>query len=127
MSSIEDGAFTFRDAGQILKILADAETAAFQQGIQPPKIVLIGGQAVNYWADRYRDREPALCAGPFTSKDVDFQASPATVDWVAKALGTPAKKPERDESTESSGLIFFRMADGSRCRIDFLKSSIPNT
>ena len=36
--------------------------------------VLIGGQAVNYWAERYLLNEPQLFAlQPFTSEDIDFK------------------------------------------------------
>jgi len=32
--------------------------------------ILMGGQAINYWAERYRKSEPRLKAlGPFTSAD----------------------------------------------------------
>lgn len=43
---------------------------------EPPGLTLIGGQALNYWAERYIDRCAALqtLAGkrPFTSGDLDF-------------------------------------------------------
>ena len=40
-------------------------------------VVLVGGQALNYWVDRYRDRAPELEAEwPFTSEDVDFYGGP---------------------------------------------------
>jgi len=36
--------------------------------------VLIGGQAVNYWAERYLKSEPELeRLLPFTSEDIDFK------------------------------------------------------
>ena len=36
-------------------------------------MVLVGGQAINVWANLYLPRIEALrTAGPFTSKDVDF-------------------------------------------------------
>jgi hypothetical protein len=38
--------------------------------------ILIGGQAVNYWAERYLEREPQLKAlGPSTSADLDFKGT----------------------------------------------------
>ena len=34
---------------------------------------LIGGQATNFWAWLYQDKEPALkLKGPFTSEDIDY-------------------------------------------------------
>lgn len=39
-------------------------------------LILIGGQALNYWCDYYRVNNPVLEQhGPFASKDLDFQAS----------------------------------------------------
>lgn len=70
---------------------------------EPPGLTLIGGQALNYWADRYLDRSPALQAlarqRPFTSGDVDFvgplaerptRSSPDSID-VAGELAVGEK------------------------------------
>ena len=36
-------------------------------------LLLVGGQAVNLWAERYREKEPAILRfQPFTSRDADF-------------------------------------------------------
>jgi len=35
-------------------------------------IVLIGGQAVNFWSARYAERNAVLDAAPRTSADIDF-------------------------------------------------------
>lgn len=49
--------------------------------------ILIGGQAVNYWAERYREREPQLKAlGPFTSADIDFKGTAEDVRRIAAQL-----------------------------------------
>ena len=53
--------------------------------------LLIGGQAVNYWAERYLVTEPQLePLQPFTSEDIDFKggvmlmssASPGNWSWL---------------------------------------------
>ena len=52
--------------------------------------LLIGGQAVNYWAERYLATEPQLKSlQPFTSEDIDFKggslmssASPGNWSWL---------------------------------------------
>lgn len=37
-------------------------------------VVVVGGQAVNYWAEFYAPRVPAIDReAPFTSKDIDFR------------------------------------------------------
>jgi hypothetical protein len=38
-------------------------------------LVLVGGQAVNFWASLYEERVPALAQhGPFASKDIEISA-----------------------------------------------------
>lgn len=64
-----------------------------------PDIVLVGGQAVNYWADRYRHVVPELAAEwPFTSRDIDFFGRREDVEILAERLhGAPriATRPGR--------------------------------
>jgi hypothetical protein len=53
--------------------------------------LLIGGQAVNYWAERYLVSEPQLAAlRPFTSADIDFKGN---TDDVRRIAGQLALKP----------------------------------
>jgi hypothetical protein len=50
--------------------------------------VIIGGQAVNYWAERYLSTEPQLAElQPFTSEDIDFKGGHADVERIARQLG----------------------------------------
>lgn len=57
--------------------------------------LLIGGQAVNYWAERYLATEPQLEAlQPFTSEDIDFKGGHEDVRRIAKQLElTPVFPP----------------------------------
>ena len=49
--------------------------------------LLIGGQAVNYWAERYLAAEPELTKlQPFTSEDIDFKGSREDVQRIARQL-----------------------------------------
>ena len=49
--------------------------------------LLIGGQAVNYWAERYLAVEPQLeSLRPFTSEDIDFKCGNADVQRIARQL-----------------------------------------
>jgi hypothetical protein len=55
------------------------------QQLEPARdnIVLIGGQALNLWAERYSDRAADLAAAaPFTSKDIDFCGTAQDVNNV---------------------------------------------
>ena len=50
--------------------------------------ILIGGQAVNYWAERYLAKESELGKlVPFTSEDIDFKGSRADVQRIAGQHG----------------------------------------
>ena len=55
---------------------ADVETVLRLAEQEAPGLTLIGGQALNFWAERYLHRSPALQAlmrvRPFTSGDLDF-------------------------------------------------------
>jgi hypothetical protein len=56
--------------------------------------ILVGGQAVNYWANLYLPREPRLRSYlPFTSKDLDVIGTEASAKRVAQALGWQYSPP----------------------------------
>lgn len=56
--------------------------------------ILVGGQAVNYWANLYLPREPRLRSYlPFTSKDLDVIGTEASARRVAQALGWQYSPP----------------------------------
>jgi hypothetical protein len=50
-------------------------------------VVLIGGQALSFWAERYRTVPELASAAPFTSKDIDFCGQSADVERCAELLG----------------------------------------
>ena len=59
--------------------------------------VIVGGQAVNLWAERYRPREPRLDAFlPFTSKDLDLVGSTAAARRTAAVVGWQFVPPAAD-------------------------------
>ena len=56
--------------------------------------LLIGGQAVYCWANRYAAQEPSMEQWrPFTSKDIDFQGGRDEVLRIARELGMTAQLP----------------------------------
>lgn len=66
--------------------------------------ILIGGQAVNYWATRYLEQEPSLKTWlPFTSKDIDFQGNLNDVHRTASLLGRPVRLPHKRMMTAFAG------------------------
>jgi hypothetical protein len=77
---------------------------------EPP--VLIGGQAVNYWAELYSTEEPGLIKWqPFASEDIDFQGNRQDVHAIASQLGRVALFPRPVEMTALAGMIPLRLGD----------------
>ena len=80
-----------------------------KQGAPP---LLIGGQAVNYWAELYSAEEPGLAKWqPFTSEDIDFQGNREDVRLIALQLGLTAVFPRPVEMTALAGMIPFKRGD----------------
>ena len=69
--------FSFDQFSEILKL----------RNVAGRPYLLIGGQAVNYWAERYLIAEPQLKAfRPFTSEDIDFKGTVDDVRFIAEQL-----------------------------------------
>jgi hypothetical protein len=74
--------------------------------------ILIGGQAVNYWAENFLDEEPDLSKWkPFTSEDIDFNGNREDVRTMAAQLGLKPTYPHPVEMTALAGLIPFKIGD----------------
>ena len=71
---------------------------------------LIGGQAVNYWAERYLEAEPELQKHvPFTSEDIDFCGSRDDVIYIAGQLNLTPTFPPKVAMTALAGAIPIRI------------------
>lgn len=74
--------------------------------------ILIGGQAVNYWAETYLAIESELAASqPFTSEDIDFHGGRDDVIRIAGALGLNAQFPPKVAMTAVAGMILFKIGN----------------
>ena len=99
--------FSLRQFSEVFKI-RDADGQPY---------VLIGGQAVNYWAEHYLHADPQLeKLQPFTSEDIDFKGNRADVQRIARQLELNPSYPPKVAMTALSGFILFQIGD--------LKSSI---
>src|SRR4249919_1703341 len=68
--------------------------------------ILIGGQAVNYWAERYLSIEPQLKPlQPFTSEDIDFKGGRDDVQRIARQLALNPIYPPKVQMTALAGTI----------------------
>jgi hypothetical protein len=100
---------SYRDTAKVLARLGD-----------DLQIVLVGGQAVNFWAEHYRARASDLGGGPFTSADIDFTGTRQAVVTSAERLNGRALLPEAFAPPPSSGVVIFRDDAGFEHTIDFL-------
>lgn len=83
--------------------------------------LLIGGQAVNYWAERYLTTEPRLeHLQPFTSEDIDFKGNRSDVELIATQLNLRPAFPDSKEMTSLAGAIPFRI-DGKRSCVEVVR------
>lgn len=74
--------------------------------------LLIGGQAVNFWAEKYLCEEPILeRLQPFTSEDIDFKGNRADVEDIARQLNLHPTFPASVAMTALAGSIPFRSGD----------------
>ena len=74
--------------------------------------ILIGGQAVNYWAGRYLTTESDLQKHiPFTSEDIDFSGNREDVRHIAGQLKLVPAFPHKVAMTALAGAIPLRIGD----------------
>lgn len=103
--------FSLQQFSQVLKI-RDAAGQPY---------ILIGGQAVNYWAERYLAVEPQLePLRPFTSEDIDFKGSHADVQRIARQLELTPGYPPKVQMTALAGTIPFQIG-GLKANIEIVR------
>jgi len=71
------------------------------------KIVLVGGQALAFWAELYADRFEL--SHPVNSRDIDFGGRSAVVSIAAERLNGTWTVPEPFSVSPNSGLVLFRL------------------
>lgn len=86
-------------------------------------LVLVGGQAVNFWASHYQRRVPALeREAPFTSKDIDFCGDQKAVRFCADRLGGTPRLATFEDATPNSGTVVFVDAAGVTRTLDVVSA-----
>lgn len=85
--------------------------------------ILIGGQAVNYWAEVFCKTESELePLRPFTSADIDYFGNRKDVSDIARQLGVlGAKFPHPVEITALSGIVPIQI-EGVSAEIEVVRS-----
>lgn len=85
--------------------------------------VIIGGQAVNLWSERYAKAAPPWTdLRPFTSVDLDLLGGRREVLQVAKLLKVSPYLPLADENTANSGKLRVLLGD-AELEVDFLHTA----
>lgn len=93
----------------IAKILEDDERA-----------FVVGGQALNLWAEYYSSRAAELIEfRPYTSKDIDYFGQKDVAAKLAKGLGGTLKVPDSNDTTFQTALVEATV-EGIEIGIDFL-------
>jgi hypothetical protein len=82
-------------------------------------IVLVGGQALAFWAERYSSR--FVLSGPVNSKDIDFGGHRDAAAIAAAKLGGTCMTAEPFDPSPNSALVEFEDPGGHQRRIDFLR------
>jgi len=81
--------------------------------------VLVGGQALGFWADHFVLRRPTDLVAA-VSADADFIADGELARKLARALGWKPWIPGFDDATFQTGKVTQRLPDGSIKQVDFL-------
>jgi len=105
--------FSVGDADALLELVYSKSTG---------RIIIVGGQAVNFWADRYAADEPALLAfRPFTSRDLDLLAGIANAYRLASATKSELERPRRGAASPVLANVEVKTGEVVRS-VQFLKS-----
>ena len=103
----------FEDIYRLIELLPQSKT-----------ITLIGGQALNFWAELYFHDDPDFCAsyGPFTSMDIDFLGGKDEIIECAAQWGGRPKLAEPFGFSPNSGIVVVPLHSGENLIVDFLSS-----
>jgi hypothetical protein len=91
-----------------------------------PRGLLVGGQALAFWADHLQVKRPASLASGVTA-DADFIGDSALAKSLGKRLGWNTWIPPLDDSTPHTGKVTHRLSNGSVKQVDFLSGVVGLT
>jgi len=86
--------------------------------------LLVGGQALNFWAERYSEKAPELSDyAPFASKDIDFFGTGTVAAKIAERLGGRVQYPKENDHTPNAAVVHATI-EGHELEIDILSHVI---
>jgi hypothetical protein len=84
-----------------------------------PRGLLVGGQALAFWADHLQVERPAALISGVTA-DADFIGDSVLAKDLGKHLGWQVWIPKLDDSTPQTGKVTHRTKNGGVKQVDFL-------
>lgn len=91
-----------------------------------PTGLLVGGQALAFWADHFRVKRPADLVSGVTA-DADFIGDSALAKRLGKELGWTTWIPGLDDATPQTGKVTHRLRNGTVKQVDFLSGVVGLT
>ncbi|MGH8226319.1 MAG: hypothetical protein ACREU3_00220 [Steroidobacteraceae bacterium] len=88
-----------------------------------PSGLLVGGQALAFWADHLAVQRPAALASQVTA-DADFIGDSALAKDLGKRLGWTTWIPAMDDATPQTGKVTHRLEGGRIKQVDFLSGVV---
>jgi hypothetical protein len=102
--------------GEVRKIL----------GICSPRALLVGGQALAFWADHLQVERPVNLISGVTA-DADFIGDSLLAKELARRLGWQIWIPALDDATPQTGKVTHRTKSGAVKQVDFLSGVVGLT
>lgn len=84
-----------------------------------PRGLLVGGQALAFWADHLQVKRPASLVSGVTA-DADFIGDAVLAKTLGKRLGWDTWIPALDDATPQTGKVSHRLKSGGVKQVDFL-------
>jgi hypothetical protein len=91
-----------------------------------PRGLLVGGQALAFWADHLKVERPVNLVSGVTA-DADFIGDSALAKDLARRLGWQLWLPALDDSTPQTGKVTHRTRSGEVKQVDFLSGVVGLT
>jgi hypothetical protein len=85
----------------------------------PENVVLVGGQSLSFWVDRYDIPIPKTDT-PYLTQDADFLACKEDAKAISDLIGGQIKLATLDDLTPNTATVVFTSTTGHKLLIDFL-------
>ena len=109
-----------------IEVPLTAEDVQTILGICSPRGLLVGGQALAFWADHLQVKRPSNLVSGVTA-DADFIGDAALAKSLGKALGWETWIPALDDATPQTGKVTHRLEGGGVKQVDFLSGVVGLT